>query len=131
MNEQPVDLLSFHLQPPIRRAIAAYLNHIAAEHTQSVTSVTLFGSQARGTAHVESDIDLLILVREDSPTLRRALADLAWDIQFEYGVVIADIIRSPEEWEQMQRERFPFYQNIEREGLLLWKSTLEPTPVYA
>jgi predicted nucleotidyltransferase len=111
------------LRPQVRQALVAYLTRIAQAYPDLVVSVTLYGSQARGESQAESDIDLLLLIRRDSIGLRQALSDLAWAVQFEYGVVISDIIRNLDQWEQMRRERFPFYQNIEREGLVLWKST--------
>jgi uncharacterized protein len=112
-------------------ALAAYVARVARLYPEEVLSVTLYGSQARGDANTESDIDLLVVVRRDTPVLRQALADLAWQVQFEYGVVISDIIRSVEQFNRMRANRFPFYQNIEREGVLLWKSTSEPTPICA
>jgi hypothetical protein len=49
----------------------------------------------------------------------------------EYDIVISDIIRGVEQLSRMQARRFPYYQSIEREGILLWKSTSEPMPSYA
>lgn len=115
----------------VQAALAAYVERMARLFPDEVLSVTLYGSQARGDAKTESDIDVLVIVQRDTPALRQALADLAWQAQFEYGVVISDIIRSAEQFSRMQANRFPFYQNIEREGVLLWKSTSGPTPVYA
>jgi predicted nucleotidyltransferase len=112
-------------------ALAAYVERVARLYPDDVLSVTLYGSQARGDAKAESDIDVLVVVRRDTPALRQALVDQAWQVQFEHGVVISDIIRSAEQFNRMRANRFPFYQNIEREGVLLWKSTSEPTPVYA
>lgn len=112
-------------------ALAAYVTRVTALYPTEVLSITLYGSQARGDAKIESDIDVLVVVRRDTPMLRQALADLAWQVQFEHGVVISDIIRDVEQFNRMRANRFPFYQNIEREGILLWKSTSEPTPVYA
>ncbi|MGC8780341.1 MAG: nucleotidyltransferase domain-containing protein [Anaerolineae bacterium] len=100
-------------------------------YRDEVLSITLYGSQARGDAKAGSDIDVLVVVKEDTPALHQALADLAWQVQFEYGVVISDIIRSAEQFNRMRTNRFPFYQSIEREGVLLWKSTSEPMPAYA
>ncbi len=100
-------------------------------YPDEVLSITLYGSHARRDARAESDIDVLVVVRHDTRALRQALADLAWEVQFEYGVVISDIIRSAEQFNQMRANRFPFYQNIEQEGVLLWKSTSEPMPGYA
>jgi len=115
-------------RPEVWAAIAAYVHRVAADYANEVLSITLYGSQARGEASAESDIDLFIVVRHDTPALRQTLADLAWQVQFEYDIVISDIIRSVEQLDRMQARRFPYYQSIEREGILLWKNTSEPTP---
>lgn len=127
---------SVRSKSPARRsaasaAIAAYVQRIASDYADEVASVILYGSQARGDAGSESDIDLLIVLRNDSPALRRALADLAWQVQYEHGVVISDIVRTAEQWHEIQARQFPFYQNVAHEGILLWKNASEPTPVYA
>ena len=118
-------------QTAVKTALAAYVTRAVRLYPDEILSITLYGSQARGNAKTESDIDVLVVVRRDAPALRQALTDLAWQVQFEYGVVISDIIRSIEQFNRMRANRFPFYQNIEREGVLLWKSTSEPTPIYA
>ena len=118
-------------QTAVKTALAAYVTRAVRLYPDEILSITLYGSQARGDAKAESDIDVLVVVRRDAPALRQALTDLAWQVQFEYGVVISDIIRSVEQFNRMRANRFPFYQNIEREGALLWKSTSESTPVYA
>lgn len=117
--------------PEVRTAIAAYVQRVSTDYADEVLSITLYGSQARGEASAESDIDLFVVVYHDTPSLREALADLAWQVQFEHDVVISDIIRSVEQVGRMQARQFPHYQSIEREGILLWKSTSEPTPAYA
>jgi predicted nucleotidyltransferase len=115
----------------IQAAIAAYVQQVANDFADKVLSITLYGSQARGEASAESDIDLFIVVHQDTPALRQALVDLAWQVQFEYDVVISDIIRSVDQLHRMQANRFPYYQGIEKEGILLWKSPSQPIPAYA
>jgi predicted nucleotidyltransferase len=110
----------------VQAAVTAYVARAARLYPDEVLSITLYGSQARGDAKTESDIDVLVVVRRDSPALRQGLADLTWQVQFEYNVVVSDIIRSVEQFNRMRANRFPFYQNIEREGVLLWKSTSAP-----
>jgi predicted nucleotidyltransferase len=77
--------------------------------------VILFGSQARGDAGRESDIDLLVVLPSiDARTVRLA-SDVAWEVGFDAGRVISVI---PDTEEQMKRYAFlPFYQTIEREGI--------------
>ena len=118
-------------RPEVRAAIADYVHKVATDYANEVLSITLHGSQARGEASAESDIDLLIVVRRDTPALRQALIDLAWQVQFEHDIVISDIIRGVEQLDRMQARRFPYYQSIEMEGILLWKSTSEPMPSFA
>ena len=131
MNEQRQTQRARNRRTAVQAALAAYVARAARLYPDEILSITLYGSQARGDAKAESDIDVLVVVRRDTPALRQALTDLAWQVQFEYGVVISDIIRNDEQFNRMRAHRFPFYQNIEREGVLLWKSTSEPMPAFA
>ena len=114
-----------------RAAIRDYVRRVSTDLADAVVSIMLYGSQARGEAGAESDIDLFIVVRRDTPAVREALSDIAWQVQFEHGVVISDIIRNLNQLRQMQAHRFPYYQSLEREGILLWKNTSETMPAYA
>ena len=89
---------------------------LAKELGQPV-EVILFGSQARGDATRESDIDLLVILPSiDTKTMRLA-SDIAWNVGFDAGKVISVI---PDTKEQMKRFAFlPFYRNIEQEGIVV------------
>jgi tRNA nucleotidyltransferase (CCA-adding enzyme) len=115
----------------IRAAIEDYVRRVSTDLADAVVSITLYGSQARGEAGTESDIDLFVVVRRDTFALREALADIAWQVQFEHGVIISDIIRNLGQLRRMQAHRFPYYQSIESEGVVLWKNTSETMPAYA
>ncbi len=127
----PLQLINFpDNRQNIKRAISAYVDRAVAKFGGQIASITLYGSQARGDAEPGSDIDLLIVLRQDSPTLRQALADLAWQVQYEYDVVISDIIRNSSQFTEMQENHFPLFRNIEREGIVLWKNPSELMPAY-
>jgi predicted nucleotidyltransferase len=119
------------LQPKVQATLEHYLSQLVANYGDKVESVTLYGSQARGEAEPDSDIDLFIVIYQDLPALRQALIELAWQVQFEHDVVISDIICSLNQLQQLQAGRFPYYQNIENEGVLLWKSASKPTLAFA
>lgn len=77
--------------------------------------VILFGSQARGDATKESDIDILVIVPSVDSEVRGAVSDIAWEVGFEAGRIISTI---PTTKERMKRYSFlPFYQNVKREGV--------------
>ncbi|MBE2201346.1 MAG: nucleotidyltransferase domain-containing protein [Anaerolinea sp.] len=112
-------------------AIRDYLQQVITDFGNEVVAIMLYGSYARGVATAESDIDLFILIRQESPTLCDELANLAWQVQFDHDVVISDVIYSVEQYQRMQSRLFPFYQNLKRDGILLWKNKSEPMLNYA
>jgi predicted nucleotidyltransferase len=87
-----------------------------------VISIILYGSVARGTDLESSDVDIAVLLNgELNPTLEDQLSDFIVDMNLEYDKVFSVIdisIDRFKEWEKI----LPFYQNVSREGIVLWKA---------
>ena len=77
----------------------------------------LFGSQARGDTHEESDWDLLVLLNKEKKTFEdEDMYGFPFDkIGWNYGVAINTMIYSTKEWEK--RKITPFYKNVVEEGI--------------
>jgi len=79
--------------------------------------VIMFGSQARGDATKESDIDLLVVLPTIDVETTKLASKIAWEVGFDAGRVISVI---PDTKEQMKRYAFlPFYRNIKQEGIVV------------
>lgn len=80
----------------------------------------LYGSEARGDARPDSDIDLLVLVDKDTLTYSdkdRIIAPF-YDIELDTGIIISTIIMPRKEWEN-RPFLTPFQYNVNKEGITL------------
>ena len=91
-----------------------------------VTDVVLFGSVARGNVTLDSDIDLLVLVRheKDLSKVRRKLHKETYPISLASNTPITLIVMSREQFSTLARNRYSFINEILKEGLQLYGDVL-------
>ena len=82
--------------------------------------VILYGSEARGEARSDSDIDLLILVDGEKLTLAQedAVTTPLYELELQTGVAISPIVMLKKQWENRPMIT-PFYLNVMKEGVRL------------
>jgi predicted nucleotidyltransferase len=107
------ELLGFLDGEEIAQAVAADLRQLYGERLRGVL---LFGSWARGEAHAESDIDLLVVLdRVGSRREERVrMEDVVWPRSLEYGTHISLI---PVSEEDFSSEAAPLYARARAEGI--------------
>ena len=82
--------------------------------------VILYGSEARGDARPDSDIDLLILVDGDKMTMAQeeAITLPLYELELKSGFSISPIVLLRKVWEN-RPFKTPFYVNVMNEGIVL------------
>jgi len=83
----------------------------------AVQAVVLYGSTARGTAHAESDVDLLV-VADDVTRGQKAASDLAYEInlEHEFRTLLTPIVFSAEQIQRYLEAGDPFLPHVLEEG---------------
>lgn len=116
---------SNNLLPQERRALEAFVHRLIQWFADDLLRVVLFGSKARGDFGAESDLDLLVVAHIHPETYREAwssIADIAWGVELEFGVVLSVIVKSEQDFAKMRRHGLLLARNIESEGIDLWTS---------
>lgn len=111
---------------PLQKMTIMNRKEIVEKAKQAIRSVEpdaeiiLFGSEARGDACPDSDIDLLVLLSGDKKSVDRELkiSGQAMLLEIETGVNISPKIYLKKDWENRPFVT-PFYLNVMREGIAL------------
>ena len=87
-----------------------------------VIRIVLYGSVARGTNTDESDVDVALLMKGNLDRYTEdKLSDLIVDMNLKYDKVFSVIDIDYEVFQKLEKV-IPFYKNVAREGVVLWKA---------
>jgi uncharacterized protein (UPF0332 family)/predicted nucleotidyltransferase len=82
--------------------------------------IVLYGSRARGTAELESDWDLLILLAGPVDARRRkSVLDRLFALELDTGAVLSAMVYGKDVWDSARLRVQPFRANVEDDGLEL------------
>jgi predicted nucleotidyltransferase len=104
------------METTIKSILTQLHNRFEVIYGDRLSNMLLYGSQARGDADSESDIDVLVVLKgKVSPCdeIDRTIKDIA-DVSLENDVVTSCVFVSED---QFDNERSPLLMNIRREGM--------------
>ena len=82
-----------------------------------VAEVVLFGSQLKGTAHQDSDVDVLIVLNSDYDwKKKREISDLCYGIDLKYDIFLDTQLISLNELKNSIRGKHPLFTDALKEG---------------
>ena len=106
----------------MQQLIQQYVSNIHDIYGSHLRQIILYGSYARGDFRPDSDIDIMLLLDLsdiDIKKYRHQLSDMTFDFNMDYDVDIKPIAKSEEHYRKWV-DNYPFYSNVNREGVRLY-----------
>ena len=85
-----------------------------------VAEIILYGSKARGDFDEESDIDILVILKNRvDNSLREKIFSMSFKIELKYDVIFGILVEPEDFWNSPLAKTMPIHGNIDREGIIV------------
>jgi predicted nucleotidyltransferase len=109
-------------------ALDEYVAKLCECYGNHLVRVVLFGSKARGDSDPESDLDVLVILKDSDWRFRDTIVLVAYEVMLKYGVVLSPLVVDAADYAWWQEHHAPIYRNISAEGIDLW--TKQPSLLF-
>ena len=112
------------MSQPIQISLDDYIEALKAIYGAHLKRVILYGSYARGEEREDSDIDIMVLLDIsdlDIKGYRHQFTDATFDYNMDNNLQIMPIVKNVDHFNKWV-EYYPFYANIEKEGVTLYSA---------
>ena len=108
--------------PDEQRWLERFREVLAADYAGVVNRALLFGSKARGDWTADSDIDVMVIVKDTAADTQESIADMADELVFSaecWRAAPCVLTRTESEWTKGLGWGFAFHEAVEGEGITL------------
>lgn len=101
----------------VLKEMSMRLTHL---YKEDLKAVVIYGSYARGTETIDSDIDVALMINKTIKERRNLMVEIVSEYELLIGKTIS-VIEIEENKYHKWEDIMPFYKNVKREGIILWK----------
>ena len=107
------------LHPEEQRWLDEYRKALRERHSGTVLRMVIYGSKARGEAREDSDLDVMVVVRNEATALKRPLRRIGYDLAAASWVVPSIMAYTQAEWDRLKNLRSAYRESVERDGVIV------------
>ncbi len=101
------------------RAVSSFCDLLKKGAKNNIHAVILFGSRARGEGHEDSDVDILVILKEESYSLKIKIWDCAHKVFNETDIMVSPLVLSLDQFEKLLTHERLIAVTIQKEGIKL------------
>ena len=105
------------LTPDEQSWLEAYRQTLREHFPRLIEDIIIFGSKARGDAGPDSDVDVLIVLREGDRQTKREVRRLGHHLAVLSDAVPSIMVYTKAEWTERGQDGSPFYRAVMRDGV--------------
>ena len=108
--------------PKLLNSLEKFGTQLFSVYGDFLDKVILYGSYARGEQTPDSDIDVAVLLKDGiTEEMHDEMIELVVDLELDLGITVSVV---PVEYDNYLKWKrlLPFYKNIDREGIVIWKA---------
>ncbi|KKQ17868.1 MAG: hypothetical protein US31_C0014G0004 [Berkelbacteria bacterium GW2011_GWA1_36_9] len=103
-----------------KQALKEFKNQLIKKFGSNLVILKLFGSKARGDFHKESDIDVLVIIKNLNQKDKKWIIELTYELLLKYNDInISPRIYSENTWKYYASLPLSFTYIVEKEGIKL------------
>ena len=111
--------IALTLTPDEQAWLNAYIKALDAQFSEMIEDIIVYGSRARGTATQDSDLDIIVIIREGDWKIKQAVASPGYLLATGTQVVPSLLVFTLREWEDHRLMEAPFWQIVIRDGVVV------------
>jgi len=103
-----------------KRTIEELKHELIGKLGDKISSLILYGSAAKGDMREESDIDVLVITKDDDNEIYDEMSKIRTDVDLKNGSLTSLISISRREIEEYLKLNSPFIKDVIKEGIILY-----------
>ena len=97
--------------------LAGFREAVDDKYRQATVRMVLFGSRARGDWNEDSDIDVLVIVRDEASETKKEIQELGASLSVGGTAMPMVIAQTEAEWKTIEESGLPLHREVEADGV--------------